>query len=191
MNFFHRRKADLATQYHLSTDSNNLETLPKLHYNEVGLTKLDPANWSWLANPLAARTQEYVKAKVAEVEQLRHTSSPLSPESEDHFFGHPSQPETQPVNINLTLSDSGPSDEGFEFACHCGCIGNGNLLYRGEEDGEAISCDVCHKWVHVACQRNGRAHSMATQEASFVCDECDLHNLEVNRAAAYRHERER
>ena len=183
LDFFHQRKAALATQYHLSTNSNNLEMLPKLHYHEVGLTELDPADRFWLANPLVARTTEYVKDRAAQVEQLKHTSSPkFSPESEDQLDVdlHPA--------INLT-PDSGP-DEDFEFACRCGCIGDGNLLYRGEEDGEAISCDECHKWVHVACRRNGRAHNMKA-EATFICDECDLSNLEISRAAAYRHERGR
>ncbi|KAF8351863.1 hypothetical protein F5887DRAFT_861192, partial [Amanita rubescens] len=70
LNFFHRRKADLATRYHLSTDSNNLEILPKLHYKEVGLTVLDPADRSWISNPIAARTKEYVKDTASTVRHV-------------------------------------------------------------------------------------------------------------------------
>jgi hypothetical protein len=67
-------------------------------------------------------------------------------------------------------SPDSPPDSPFNIKCRCGLEGNGNVYYD-EKEGEAVMCNECAHWSHVACQRNGRASKLRVKEA-FFCDLC-------------------
>lgn len=63
----------------------------------------------------------------------------------------------------------------FSINCRCGMVGDGNILYC-QDDGEAIQCDICEEWSHIACQRDGRADNLSKTD-KFMCDFCDIRKL--------------
>ena len=46
-------------------------------------------------------------------------------------------------------------------------------IYYNEEEGEAIQCNDCMRWSHIACQKNGRASKLRPKE-HFFCDFCSV-----------------
>jgi PHD-finger len=88
-------------------------------------------------------------------------------ESEEGTLTHPQISRQSPQLDEQSLLDSD-----FQMNCCCGVKGDGNLLYWADE-GEAVQCDECKDWSHIACQRDGRASSLTSKE-SFVCDFCNL-----------------
>ena len=79
-----------------------------------------------------------------------------------------------PVNSLPNRPISPPSsllNSDFSMSCRCGLRGNGNILYR-QEDGEAIQCEECREWSHIACQKDGQADRLKKNEP-FFCDFCD------------------
>ncbi|KAJ3009429.1 hypothetical protein NUW54_g2783 [Trametes sanguinea] len=73
------------------------------------------------------------------------------------------RPDHQKTNVR--------ADSPFPLLCRCGASGDGNDV--AVLDGlEAVECDECHTWSHVACQFQARA-SLMDRRDTFVCDECD------------------
>ena len=63
-------------------------------------------------------------------------------------------------------------DSLFDIKCCCGLEGDGNIFYN-EEEGEAIQCNDCMQWSHIACQTNGWASKLWSKE-HFFCDFCSI-----------------
>jgi hypothetical protein len=74
-----------------------------------------------------------------------------------------------------SLAHSLPNSD-FKLNCHCGVQGDGNVLYRTDDDGAAVKCDECGDWSHIACQRDGRA-SLLKPKDEFICNCCDALNV--------------
>ena len=66
----------------------------------------------------------------------------------------------------------------FSMSCRCGLSGDENILYQ-QEDGEAIQCEECREWSHIACQKDGRADRLK-KDKPFFCDFCDPQYLMAN-----------
>ena len=80
----------------------------------------------------------------------------------------PHRPTVQSV---LDSDSASLPDSPFNLNCRCGLKGDGNIYYDDEKEGEAVRCDQCEHWSHIACQRNGRASKLRAKEA-FYCDFC-------------------
>ena len=106
------------------------------------------------------------------------------PESEEESIPGPLHPLVKPalkidtktdVDKETTQHPTAPSsdsppDSPFKINCRCGLKGDGNVYYDKTE-GEAVMCNECQDWSHIACQRNGRASNLRAKEA-FYCDFC-------------------
>ncbi|KAF4620872.1 hypothetical protein D9613_000021 [Agrocybe pediades] len=134
-----------------------------------------------------AQAQEYVLPSAVNVYKATVPDHGDS-EGEDEVSATGSSEEDEDEAENLLLQTHATShppslvsepDSLFDLHCVCGRNGDGNKLYDAEEEGEAIQCDDCRDWSHIACQRYGRAHSLKEDEP-FICDFCDLGNGNLN-----------
>ena len=178
--FFARRAKALAKKFKVNVSGEDLSTLPLIFH--VGkLLELDPHERFWMHSPLSSKTKEYVTEVVATSAKSKDppTTTDLtlqidlqgSPESEEDTHMPPIQCSPQSAQSeNPSLPDSL-----FQINCRCGLKGDGNQLYR-EDEGEAIQCDECRDWSHIACQCDGRAGGLCPKD-SFICDICDASSV--------------
>jgi hypothetical protein len=169
--FFRLQTAELSRRFGFQFSTKNLNTLFSVTYHDDKYTQLDNNKRLWLLNPWRSQTLEYVS-------QSAHgdmSDDALDIESEDENpLSKPNLPE-QDISSSPPLSL--PNSE-FDLNCRCGIIGDSNILYQ-DAHGEAIQCNECREWSHIACQRDGRASDLAA-DTPFICDVCDLsHHLPV------------
>jgi hypothetical protein len=82
----------------------------------------------------------------------------------------PESEEDMNLHGPLSPAASSPSlpDSVWSLNCRCGVKGDGYTLYR-DNDGTTIQCNDCLDWLHIACQRDGRA-SLISERKKFICD---------------------
>ena len=186
--FFVTRAKALAKRFKLNISGQDLSAIPQVFYGGK-LLELDSQERFWMNFPLQNKYTEYVTKIVPRKVTTNHQDSTpahlptvqpdlvqtaASPESEE---GAPSQPQLQVPHQSPQPDEQSLPDSDFQMNCRCGVKGDRNLLYRVDE-GEAVQCDECKDWSHIACQRDGRASLLAPRD-SFVCDFCDLSLLDA------------
>lgn len=185
--FFARRAKSLATKYNVNVSGEDLSTLPHI-FHGGNLLELDPHERFWLRSPLNTKTKEYVTKIVATSTKPKGlvsapTKSSVQPNPAPRSTGQRDSPESEEDTHppHHSSQQSAPSDDQslpdslFQINCRCGLKGDGNQLYRADE-GEAVQCDECRDWSHIACQRDGRASQLGPKD-SFICDICDASSL--------------
>lgn len=161
--FVELRTAIFANNFNFEFSETNLDVLPSMKYNSDKLIELPARDRTWLLNPYRAGTREYVMRP----HDMTSDLSSLGPESEDE-----GQPIIQAILEDSTRSESSVPTSLFGLDCRCGIVGDGNLFYPAEEYGDAIQCNDCNNWSHIACQRNGRASNLSDKD-KFTCDACN------------------
>jgi hypothetical protein len=156
--FFQLQTAELSRKFGFQFSTDNLDTLFSTTFQDDEYELLDNKKRTWMINPWKGKTLEYVsRGAPGDV-----SDDNLEPESEEEMDNSKTLPpgmHLNPIKISSSPSLSLPDSE-FELNCRCGIIGDGNILYR-REHGEAIQCNECREWSHIACQRNGRASNLA------------------------------
>ncbi len=154
--------------YNLSFSETSLETLPFISYTDPRLKKMENDQRYWLNSPYKARTVEYIsKPPLRPWVDIDSNVSDASAESEEATETLIPLPE-HPASPIISEPDSS-----FNVNCRCGISGDGNVLYEADIYGEAIQCDDCNEWLHIACQRNARAGNLKIKDA-FICDRCNF-----------------
>ena len=158
--FFQMRKKSLSDKLGITFSSGNLDQRCSMNYSSGDYFEMQAKQHTWLFNPFKSTTIEYLSRPPSSNVSNPEICSSLGPESEG-----------SDTDISLRSESSLP-DSLFALDCRCGLSGDGNLLYRPEQFGEAIECDRCKSWSHIACQRNGRASDLGEKDI-FICDFCD------------------
>jgi len=176
--FFDLRTSALTNRFNFHFSTSNLDKIFSMTYHSEDFVKLDSRKRTWLFNPFRSTTLEYVSRNPPTDNVI--TDGSLDPESEEETI--PKKPGTSgtrdsPYHISpAPSSNSSLPDSLFGLDCRCGIVGDGNINYRADEHGEAIQCDECKNWSHVACQRDGRASNL-TRNSIFICDFCDPRHI--------------
>ena len=152
--FYQIRIKKYAAQYNLSFSEATLDKLPTVSYHQAGFREMDKKDHVWLLQPERKGTTEYISNPSPSL-----PLAPDGPESEEKTDIHPAS------QVSLPDSD-------FALNCCCGAVSNANIAYH-QDDGEAVQCNECRDWSHVACQQDGRVSSLGKNEI-FLCDSCDL-----------------
>jgi len=152
--FYQMRIKKYAAQYNLSFSEVTLDKLPTVSYHQAGFREMDKKDRVWLLRPERKGTTEYISNPIPSL-----PLAPDGPESEEETSVHPAS------QVSLPDSD-------FALNCRCGAVSNANIAYH-QDDGEAVQCNECRDWSHVACQQDGRVSSLGKDEP-FLCDSCDL-----------------
>lgn len=163
--FYELRIKDLLGDLNLQVVRSDPNKLPSITYQSNQLVKLDKNFCSAWTSKGDAYAVEYVSNKKADDLARDNTHQDSAPEESLH---------SRPISPPFSLPNSD-----FSVSCRCGLSGDGNILYR-EEDGEAIQCEECREWSHLACQKNGRADRLKKNEP-FFCDFCDPRYLMPNK----------
>ncbi|KAF9470273.1 hypothetical protein BDN70DRAFT_939859, partial [Pholiota conissans] len=85
-------------------------------------------------------------------------------------------------SLELPIAYLSPDEEMktlFHLDCRCRLSHKGDSLddiQNIEDTGELVQCTLCESWSHIACQREGRASKLGTND-SFECDNCNLSSV--------------
>lgn len=196
--FFKARRLLLAQNFNIKFSDDSLRSLSTLSYTSENLDLLQPSRQYWLRNPMAATMMEYVSKKNGT--KILYVESDAE---DDHLHSVPSPEDTLEseedtgkvvIEINDSPQVDGPiltkycspsptqslPDSLFSLNCRCGVVGDGNKYYLDNINGEAIQCNKCRDWSHIACQRDGRASSLKKKDP-FICDNCDISHMMIRR----------
>lgn len=185
---FYRSQTQACTKkFNLHFSTTNLSTLPNVTYSGDDLPiELRDEQRIGEMSPQKCGLKEYVSRNypigtppdgphdtpkaTTPPTHISITSITDEPESEDDTV-----PQHEPVNSTGDARPSTPEslpDSVFEIKCRCGLEGNGNIYYD-ENEGEAVQCNECECWSHIACQTNGRASKLRVKDP-FFCDFCQV-----------------
>lgn len=181
--FYELRIKDLDNILNLQLVHPNPNKLPSITYRSDQFVKLDKKFCSAWTSKGDAYAVEYVSNKIPRLDEMVKTKDLLdTADKATHQDSESAPVYSAPVDAlhNRLISPpfSLPNSD-FPVSCRCGLSGDGNILYR-EEDGEAIQCEECREWSHLACQKDGRADKLKENEP-FFCDFCDPRYLMPNR----------
>lgn len=198
--FIKLRTDQLRAEYPLAFPNIDLASPIAIEYSSEDLSLMDPKKRTWLINPYKSSTSEYIPMNVAinpsspmkiiESEDEEEDSMPIDAEEEDSIPIDDELSNTmtvdqsgakeltvanigQPPITHLSPAPSSEPDSLFAIHCRCGVTCDGNVFYNADDVGEAIQCEECKDWSHIACQRNRRA-SKLHKDDTFICDFCDL-----------------
>jgi hypothetical protein len=171
--FFELRTSTLTDKFNFRFSTSNLDKVFSMTYQSNDFVKLDSKQRTWLFNPFRSTTLECVSRKPPTTDETA-TDGSLDPESEEEVVPRKPEHQDNPQYISIAYSESTSSlpNSLFGLDCRCGIVGDGNIHYQADQHGEAIQCDECKNWSHVACQRNGRASNLA-RNSTFIRDFCD------------------
>ena len=145
--FYEIRTKKCAARYHLYFSERNLDKPSTVSYYRAGLHEMEKKRRTWMFQPKQAATTEYLSTTIPS-----HPLAQDGPESEEETIP-PVQKILSSTILQGTQSPSQESlpDSDFALNCHCGVTANANVVYL-HEDGEAVQCDECGEWLHIACQ---------------------------------------
>ncbi|KAF9455241.1 hypothetical protein BDZ94DRAFT_1327669, partial [Collybia nuda] len=163
--FYTLRSAYYKDQFNISVSRNSSNDPIAVAYQKGGMIEMDKRDRFWMIDGPRRPTTEYLTQ-----------NAPISPDTsiiDDNSLE--SEDETLPPNyyvaqISQRGSPESLPDSLFSLNCRCGLVGDGNKLYQTIE-GEAIQCNECNDWSHIACQTDGRASGLKKDE-KFFCDMC-------------------
>lgn len=179
---FKIRTRTCSKAFNLKFSTTNLSTLPDVSYcgNDFPV-EFSHEQRFWAKSPQTRGLKEYSSKNPSESKPHR-TSQSLAASERQPDSSIPDEPESEEEMLPCAkgiLGDSpGPStpeslpDSLFDVKCRCGLEGNGNIYYN-EEEGQAVQCNDCMWWSHMACQTNGRASKLRPKE-HFFCDFCSV-----------------
>ncbi|KAF5379487.1 hypothetical protein D9615_006638 [Tricholomella constricta] len=186
--FYDLRTAAFQQEYCLGFSEPSFGKRFSVSYTADDMVPMDKKTRFWLRNASSRPTMEYLskildpmlsldlESDVAESEEETYQLKPdtksgtLGLKSSRHLTSDLSSPPPSlrgpahtPPHTSARSSTSSAPDSLFALDCRCGSVGNGNLLYRREE-GQAVQCDECRNWSHIACQKEGRASRLGEHE---------------------------
>lgn len=184
MSFFKTRQAQLESYHHIRCSTGvSLYRIPDATYVHPDFEKMDAADCFWLGNPFTERSEEYILSKQPSDSEDDLTinkpdgsasATAIAPRKPYRVIKSPPS-NTEDILPSQSSVSSVPNED-FNLICRCGDRVDGNKVYDSTFVGEAASCDACRRWVHIACQKGGRAHGL-TEQSSFFCDRCNPHDL--------------
>jgi len=166
--FYEIRTKEYAARYHLYFSEITLDELPTVSYRCAGFHEMEKKDRLWMLRPERAGTTEYLSTIVPSLPPAQE-----GPESEEETIAPGQNPPSSTLPpVTQSSSQESLPDSAFALNCRCGATADANVVYL-HEDGEAVQCDECSEWSHVACQRDGRASTLKKNEP-FLYDNCDL-----------------
>lgn len=117
-----------------------------------------------LQPPPSARRSSLRSSTVAAIAPAPTTAKAAAPQGASSVRDTPSP--------SSNHSERSEADSDYDFGCRCGLVGDGKLLLQDSEGEALVQCDDCHRWSHIACQRDGMAADAAAEDTRFECDQC-------------------
>lgn len=154
--YYAARLNDVSFTHLLRFTSHSLTTPTLLLFTDEEFRLMAKADRHWVKDPFRVNAIEHLRRDAPQT-PYKHVIE--TPESEDS-----STEEQSPQR-----SSSSAPDSLFGLNCRCGLKGNGNVGYV-QDDGEAVQCDTCMDWMHVACQQ-GEAD--VGPKTKFNCERCE------------------
>ena len=176
--FFSKQTGAAGRLHHLQFEGTFPEHIPHVSIDDKNLEVFPRAQRLWMNNPLRSKEEEYIaiggprndNGSDAEMKDVSAELEPLDDMASGAQAGSPSNVAVPFPGTSIQLSQQ--SD--FTFSCRCGFQGDGNNQLEVTDpvmrDLEAVVCERCSEWSHIACQANGRIQSDTATR--FFCDTC-------------------